>query len=109
DKNATMNEELRLDHDSVRLYLRQIGRVALLTREGEIELAKRIELGEHAILRGILLCPQGVDQLGRLRQRLVTGEATPRDVLRNVDEEEPNWLDREKERLLKLATTVLRS
>jgi RNA polymerase primary sigma factor len=40
-------------NDSVRVYLREMGMVPLLTREGEIELAKRIERGENAVLRAL--------------------------------------------------------
>jgi RNA polymerase primary sigma factor len=43
--------------DPVRIYLRRIGSVALLTREGEVELAKRMEQGEHTILNAILNSP----------------------------------------------------
>jgi RNA polymerase sigma factor RpoD-like protein len=41
-------------NDPVRMYLRKMGSVALLTREGEIEIAKRIELGEHEVLNALL-------------------------------------------------------
>src|SRR5689334_12033883 len=41
-------------NDPVRMYLRKMGSVSLLTREGEVEIAKRIEQGEHMILGAIL-------------------------------------------------------
>jgi len=41
-------------NDPVRMYLRKMGSVALLTREGEVEIAKRIEEGEHRVLNAIL-------------------------------------------------------
>ena len=41
-------------NDPVRMYLRKMGSVALLTREGEIEIAKRIEVGEHRVLNALL-------------------------------------------------------
>ena len=41
-------------NDPVRMYLRKMGSVALLTREGEIEIAKRIEMGEHEVLNALL-------------------------------------------------------
>ncbi len=41
-------------NDPVRMYLRKMGSVALLTREGEIEIAKRIEIGEHEVMNALL-------------------------------------------------------
>ena len=41
-------------NDPVRMYLRKMGTVSLLSREGEIEIAKRIEVGEHVIKRALL-------------------------------------------------------
>src|SRR5438552_1299716 len=52
--------------DPVRIYLRRIGSVALLTREGEVELAKRMEEGEHAILTAILNSPALVGEILKL-------------------------------------------
>jgi RNA polymerase primary sigma factor len=65
-----------------------MGRVALLTREGEIELAKRIELGEHAIWHAILDCPEGLEELAKLGDRLRRGEVSARDVVRSADDED---------------------
>src|SRR4051812_3123158 len=47
-------------NDPVRMYLRKMGSVSLLTREGEVEIAKRIEQGEHMILGAILNSPVAV-------------------------------------------------
>src|SRR5262252_1695335 len=44
-------------NDPVRMYLRKMGSVSLLTREGEVEIAKRIEQGEHTIRGAILNSP----------------------------------------------------
>ena len=43
--------------DPVRLYLREMGTVSLLTREGEVEIAKRIEEGEREVLHSLLEVP----------------------------------------------------
>ena len=40
-------------NDPVRVYLREMGQVSLLTREGEVEIAKRIEAGEHGKVRAV--------------------------------------------------------
>ena len=43
--------------DPVRMYMRQMSSVALLTRDGEVEIARRIEDGEREMIRGALGCP----------------------------------------------------
>src|SRR5262249_27519580 len=94
--------------DSLRLYFQQMGRVALLTRECEIELAKRIELGEHALLRAILHCPQGLDEVAKLGRRIRRGEVTARDVVRNADEEDAAAAEDATRRLLRGITAILK-
>jgi len=84
--------------------------VALLTREGEIDLAKRIELGEGAALRAILSCPQGVAEIARLGDRLRSGdERVDRVATRQSDDDEPEWQEREAKRLLGLIAKINRA
>ena len=103
------NAAAPMSRDSLRLYFQQMGRVALLTREGEIELAQRIEMGEHAILRAILQCDEGIDAIAKLGQRLKSGEDRARDVVRASDDEDPEWADLAREKLLKLVAIVLKA
>src|SRR3712207_2395608 len=67
DEKAT--EDDAKGNDPVRLYLRKMGSVSLLTREGEVEIARRIEKGEREIVKAILLSPIGtheiIQQIGR--------------------------------------------
>src|SRR5437879_3763386 len=56
--------------DPVRSYLRQIGSVALLRREEEVEIAKRIEEGERCILEAVLSSPIAAAQLLEIGERL---------------------------------------
>jgi RNA polymerase primary sigma factor len=95
--------------DSTDPYFQRLARVPLLTREGEIELAKRIELGEHAKLREILLCPQGLDEVAKLGHRLRRGEVSARDVVRSADDDDAAWAEEAKRRLLRLIATILKS
>jgi RNA polymerase primary sigma factor len=67
DREAPSGEEGHTN-DPVRVYLREMGQVSLLTREGEVEIAMRIESGEHARVRAVLGSPVGL-----------------RDVLRSID------------------------
>jgi RNA polymerase primary sigma factor len=96
-------------HDPGNPYFQHIGRVALLTREGEVELAKRIELAEHVVLRAILSCAVGVAEIERLGQSLQSGAKRPREVASARDDEDPEWEAKELERLLALVSKIVRS
>ena len=90
DKSEEANEDANAPaQDAVRTYLRQMGGRALLTREGELTLARRIEEGERKVLAAVLLNPLAVEELDSLRERLERGEIRVRDVLTHVDEEDP--------------------
>jgi RNA polymerase primary sigma factor len=69
-------------------YLTKIGSVPLLTREGEVELASRIERGEAHVVRAILESPIALAELGELVDDLDAGKIAPRDVTRNTSDEE---------------------
>jgi RNA polymerase primary sigma factor len=89
-------------------YFRRLGRVALLTREGEVELAKQIERGEQMILHAILTCAAGVAELARVGRRLRRGDARVRDVVSVRESEDPAVEAQEKERLIGLIGKVVR-
>ena len=73
--------------DPVKLYLKKMGSVSLLTREGEVEIAKRIEEGELEILRALLVSKLGTIAIVELGERLETARTKVKDVIRGVDEE----------------------
>ncbi|MDR3607936.1 MAG: RNA polymerase sigma factor RpoD [Oligoflexia bacterium] len=85
--------------DPVKLYLKKMGSVSLLTREGEVEIAKRIEEGEVDILRALLASKLGTLAIVDLGERLETARIKVKDVIRGVDEEvsiddEKRYLDK---------------
>jgi RNA polymerase primary sigma factor len=74
-------------NDPVRMYLRKMGSVSLLTREGEVEIAKRIEEGEKEVMRVVIESPLAMREIQDLADRLRRGKIRIRDVLRDYDED----------------------
>jgi RNA polymerase primary sigma factor len=73
--------------DPVKMYLREMGQVSLLTREGEVEIAKRIEMGEREIFNAIMESSIGIKQIMSLKEKLENESLRLQDALREVDEE----------------------
>ena len=72
--------------DPVKMYLKEMGMVTLLSREGEIEIAKKIELGERNILRAMLNCPLTIFTIFIYGDKMEQKSMRPKHVLRDVDE-----------------------
>jgi len=68
-------------NDPVRMYLREMGTVPLLTREGEIELAKRIERGQTAVRKALSRSPLVIREILALSEALARDPAAVRDIL----------------------------
>jgi len=90
--------------DPVRLYLKEMGNFQLLSREQEVEIAKRIEAGEQEVEEEVLKSPVTLDFLIDLGDRIEAGEADLRDIFE--ESEEPADPDEERgpeanEKLLK--------
>jgi len=80
-----------------------MGMVSLLTREGEVEIAKRIEDGEKEVLRSLLEVPHGLKEIMSLVNKLEQEKLDPQEALLDFDEDEP-ILDQstQKSRILNL-------
>jgi RNA polymerase primary sigma factor len=74
-------------NDPVRVYLREMGQVSLLTREGEVEIAKRIETAERKQYHVSVGNPFGVREVLRMADRLRKGKCHIRRLLEGFDEE----------------------
>src|SRR5215475_2289600 len=75
------DEELGRTGSSVRMYLREMGSVELLSREGEIEIAKRIEAGQDKMIGGICESPMTITALLHWRDAINEGRILLRDVI----------------------------
>ncbi|MEK7268442.1 MAG: RNA polymerase sigma factor region1.1 domain-containing protein, partial [Nitrospirota bacterium] len=73
--------------DPVRLYLKEMGSVALLSREGEIEIAKRIEEGKKDIASVVFGMPMGIQFVLSLRDKLKSGKINIREIVPAHEEE----------------------
>ena len=74
-------------NDPVRMYLREMGTVPLLTREGEVAIAKRIERGKLSVIKTVSRMPTTSVNVVRMGEQLKAGERTVRELVIFVDEE----------------------
>jgi RNA polymerase primary sigma factor len=91
---SSVDSEFGRTTDPVRMYMREMGSVELLTREGEIEIAKRIEDGLKFMIQAISACPGTIAEVLELIARVEREEIRVDDVVDgfidpNADEEEP--------------------
>jgi RNA polymerase primary sigma factor len=107
------DDPLRLDRvprtaDPVRMYLREMGSVSLLSREEEVEIAKRIEQGKGEVLHAVLNCPVAVREIVNLEEPLREGTLSVAGVTSNIDEGEGDSRRsaRQLSRLLALIETI---
>jgi RNA polymerase primary sigma factor len=75
-------------NDPVRMYLRKMGTVSLLTREGEVEIAKRIEEGEQKVLSAILSSPIAVREIIDIGEKLKKHKIRVKEIIRDAEETE---------------------
>jgi RNA polymerase primary sigma factor len=95
DEDEKVDEDDAKGNDPVRLYLRKMGSVSLLTREGEVEIARRIEKGEREIVKAILLSPIGTHEIIQLGVRLDQGRIKIKAIFRGLEDEETQYDEQE--------------
>ena len=97
--------------DPVRMYLREMGSVSLLTREGEVEIAKRIESGKREVLSLVLNCPMAVKEVINLGNAIKAGKVEIQEVTNEIDEEETSIEEEQiqKKKILELIERIRRS
>ncbi|HLO08628.1 MAG TPA: RNA polymerase sigma factor RpoD [Terriglobales bacterium] len=96
EEEGEVGEDVELDltpgalektNDPVRMYLREMGTVPLLTREGEVEIAKRIERGQLRVLKALSRSPIVINELLAMGEDLKKGVRSIKEVV-TFDEEE---------------------
>jgi len=90
-------------NDPVRMYLREMGTVPLLTREGEIELARRIERGQRNVAKSLSRSAVAVRELYQIREDIANGNLLLDDVLLRQEEVEVGDEDEEPKESAELA------
>jgi len=78
-------------NDPVRMYLRKMGSVSLLTREGEVEIAKRIEDGERRVLQVVLNSSVAIEEILQLGDKLRKQKIRVKEVVKDADEEDAEF------------------
>jgi RNA polymerase primary sigma factor len=105
--------EMSRGNDPVRMYLRKMGSVSLLTRDGEVEIAKRIEEGELEVLDAVLATPICLAEILDLGDRLRKGKIRVKEIVKeNESGEDGQTLEFDEpkvtERALKIVGTLQR-
>jgi len=96
--------------DPVRIYLKEMGSFPLLTREGEMEIARRIESGQQEVISVVFNCPITVNEVITLGGDLRAARIRIREVTVEIDDEEASALeeDTQKKRVLGLISKIQR-
>ncbi|WP_353120290.1 RNA polymerase sigma factor RpoD [Nitratidesulfovibrio sp.] len=76
--------------DPVRMYLREMGAVPLLDRDGEVLIAKKIELGEQDVLYALVEVPVAVEELINVGEDLKQNRIKLKDVVKTIEEDDPS-------------------
>ncbi len=111
---ATEREEEDYDYysksnDPVRMYLRKMGSVSLLTREGEVEIAKRIEAGEQRVNAAILDSPIAVREIIDLGEKLRKHKIRVKDLIKDAEADDQEFDEEEADRrIIRLIDKVKR-
>ncbi|MCX6130234.1 MAG: RNA polymerase sigma factor RpoD, partial [Proteobacteria bacterium] len=87
-KDTRSTDDFGKSNDPVRIYLRKMGSVALLSREGEVVIAKKIEAEENRILEQILKLAIGRDTIVGAARKFVSGEIRMKGFIKGFDDDE---------------------
>ena len=104
-----LRAKLEKTNDPARLYLREMGRVPLLTRGEEVEIAKRIEKAQAAVIKALSHSPAIVGEILRYRDRLKNNDLQIKNLVRfHEDELTEEILEKRRRRVLRRVNEVSR-
>ncbi|MCG8529224.1 MAG: RNA polymerase sigma factor RpoD [Desulfovibrionales bacterium] len=93
--------------DPVRMYLREMGAVPLLDRDGEVVIAKKIEMGEQDVLYALVEVPVAVEELVSVGEDLRENRVKLKDVVKTIEEDDPSEDElNQRERVIKLLDEI---
>ncbi len=95
--------------DPVKMYLREMGSISLLTREGEVEIAKRIEQGEKEVLAKLLECYVGIEYIIDIGESLKNRTVKLREVINDLEDDYNSYykqLGEKKEALISVIDQI---
>ena len=96
DAQASKSDSVSID-DPVRLYLREMGTISLLTRKGEVAIAKRIEAGQDEVLSAVANCGVTIREFVSLANQVKTEEVKIFDIIQATEPEEGKEASGKKE------------
>ena len=103
-KNGDHSAEFRYEDsdfrvaDLVKMYLKEMGQVDLLSREEEVEIAKRIEHGEREIINSILKTTVGLEGVSAIRRKLEADELRLKEVVKDADDDDDSQAESTRKR-----------
>jgi len=117
DRRGEGSDDVELDltpsaidktNDPVRMYLREMGTVPLLTREGEVAIAKRIERGKLLVIKAISRTPTIATAVVRMGEQLKSGDRTIRELVVFHDDEVTAERSKRRARALMVQSETIR-
>lgn len=88
-----VDDSIGRSNDPVRIYLRKMGQVALLSRDGEVEIAKKIEAEENKLLEQLVSMRIAIKQLMSVGQKFLEGQTKTKNLVKGFDDEQDQATD----------------
>jgi RNA polymerase primary sigma factor len=110
--DSEKSKDVEKSDDPIRMYLREMGGVELLSREGEIAIAKRIEAGKNFMINGLFQSPLTAKKVFEWKDKLESGELLVREIIdidssyAEPDSDEENQIAKKNKKITKTETDI---